>query len=383
MGVGMRRIDTEFRERFGRAARVFRAPGRVNLIGEHTDYNDDFVMQVAIDFAATIAIADRDDRVLRMHSASYDETIEVALDGDLRARRHWTDYIVGVARALERAGVAVRGADILVHGSVPMGAGLSSSAALEVATGLALATVSGASVDRVSLARIGQAAENDFVGMRCGIMDQFISSCGEAGKALVLDCRSLAYELVPLPPDVKVMVVNSMVKHELASSAYNERRAQCEEGVRVLRQQHPEVKALRDATEAMLAEVTLAPLVLQRCRHVILENARVVAAAAAFQKRDLATVGALMWASHASLRDDYAVSCSELDVLVEIARGAPGVLGSRMTGGGFGGCTVSLVDTAKADAFAAAMREGYVKAGFTTPEIYACVPSRGAHEVVV
>ncbi|MEZ0313638.1 MAG: galactokinase [Myxococcota bacterium] len=377
----MQRIDAEFRDRFGRAPRVFRAPGRVNLIGEHTDYNDGFVMPVAIDFAATVAIAPRDDRVLRMYSPSYGETCEVDLALAPRPRRHWSDYIVGVAVALERAGMRVRGGDMLVHGSVPMGAGLSSSAALEVASGLALAASSGVAVDRVTLARACQAAENDFVGMRCGIMDQFISSCGEAGKALMLDCRSLTYALVPLPGDIKVMVVNSMVKHELASSAYNERRAQCEEGVRLLREFHPRVAALRDASEQMLAEVALPPVVSRRCRHVVRENARVTAAADAFSRGDLAMVGALMWTSHASLRDDYEVSCRELDVLVELAREAPGVLGSRMTGGGFGGCTVSLVDAAKADAFAAAMSRGYVAAGYTMPEIYACVPSRGAHEV--
>ncbi len=376
-------IGNAFRERYGRPGRVFQAPGRVNLIGEHTDYNDGFVMPLAIGFTATVAIATRDDRVLRMHSSSHDETYEVDLARALRPRHHWSDYIVGVAQALAHIGVPVRGGDLLVQGSVPMGAGLSSSAALEVASGLALSAMSGVTLDSATLARVGQAAENDFVGMRCGIMDQFVSSCGEAGTALMLDCRSLTYVRVPLPSDVKVMVVNSMVKHELASSAYNARRAQCEEGVGLVRRRYPNVRALRDVTEHMLASVALDPIVLRRCRHVVRENARVTAAADALRARDLATVGALMWASHASLRDDYEVSCKELDVLVELAREFPGVLGSRMTGGGFGGCTVSLVDATKTDTFAAMMGERYVAAGFPQPEIYVCVPSRGAHEVKV
>lgn len=381
----MQAVTDVFRDRFGGQPRVFKAPGRVNLIGEQTDYNDGFVMPAAIGFDVTVAIAPRTDRKLRLFSEGFGEVVELDLDvNGAKARGHWSDYVQGVAVVLQREGLAVRGADLVLRGTVPMGAGLSSSAALEVAAGYALAANSGVTIDTVRLAKAAQRAENEFVGMRCGIMDQFVSACGHASRALMLDCRSLVYRLVPIPAGVKVIIVNSMVKHALAGSAYNDRRGQCESGVRTIKASAPDVQALRDVDLGLLErhENAMSPEVFARCRHVVRENARVLDGAAALESGDVTRFGELMWASHASLRDDYAVSCDELDTLVEIAGEADGVLGSRMTGGGFGGCTVSLVHATAAATFEAQVRERYAQATGKVPDVYVCVPSQGVHEVV-
>ena len=265
-------LPEKFISRYGRPARVFRAPGRVNLIGEHTDYNDGFVMPAAIDFNTWVAVAPRDDRKLVMYSENVSEGAEFDLDApSLQPRRHWSDYVFGVAVMLEQEGHRLRGADLLIFGNVPLGAGLSSSASIEVATGLALLNNSGLAVDPVALAKLCQRAENEFVGMRCGIMDQFISCCGHAGRALWLDCRSLDYRLLPLPRDVNLVICNTMVKHELASGEYNKRRAECEAGVSQLTRELPDVRALRDVTLADLERYgrDWPEVVFRRCRHVV------------------------------------------------------------------------------------------------------------------
>ena len=364
--------------------RVFRAPGRVNLIGEHTDYNDGFVMPAAIDFYTWVKISPLETRKLQIHSENFDEEVEVDLDDRNLARRgHWSDYPVGVAVTFEKAGHRLRGARLEIRGEVPIGSGLSSSAAIEVATACALVANSGLSIDRRELALLCRQAENEFVGARVGIMDQFVSLFGEAHKALLLDCRSLEFRLLPVPDNVRLIICNTMVKHELASSAYNERRAQCEAGVEHLQRYLPQVRALGDVTVEQLEQYgrDLPDVIYRRCRHVITENERVLLAGDALERGDLHEFGRLMAESHRSLRDDYEVSSSELDVMVELAQPVEGVYGARMTGGGFGGCTVNLVAAEQTDEFRARVAEGYERALKLKPEIYVCNASNGAEEI--
>lgn len=366
------------------AARTFRAPGRVNLIGEHTDYNDGFVMPAAIDLSAFVTVTPREDRNLQIRSENFDEEIEFALDAPEPARRrHWSDYPVGVAVILERAGYRLRGARLRIRGEVPLGAGLSSSAAVTVATACALAANSNLTIARRELAQLCQKAENEFVGARVGIMDQFVALFGEAERALLLDCRSLEYKLLPLPETVNLVICNTMVKHDLASSAYNERRAQCEAGVKHLAQSLPGIVALRDVTPAQLEQFGrgLPDVIYRRCRHVISENARVWAAGEALERGDLVQFGRLMAESHRSLRDDYEVTVDELNLMVELASEVEGVYGARMTGGGFGGCTINLVATERVEQFREIVGRNYEQRTKLTPEIYVSKASKGAAEV--
>ena len=366
------------------APRKFRAPGRVNLIGEHTDYNDGFVMPAAINLSVFVSLWPRDDRKLQIKSENFNDEIEFDLDQPQRAsEHHWSDYAVGVAVMLERAGHRLRGARLELHSQVPVGSGLSSSAAVEVATAWALVANSNLTIDRRELALLCQRAENEYVGARVGIMDQFVSLFGKEQKALLLDCRSLDYKLLPLPDAVNLVICNTMVKHALAASAYNERRAQCEAGVKYLAQFLPNVRALRDVTLAQLQEYgrDLPEVVYRRCRHVITENIRVLAAAEALERHDLYRFGELMRGSHFSLRDDYEVSSRELDVMVELAFMSDGVYGARMTGGGFGGCTVNIVDVPYVEEFTRFVARQYEHITKLRPEIYVCEASNGAEEI--
>ncbi len=364
--------------------RIFRAPGRVNLIGEHTDYNDGFVMPAALDFSTWVKVSPIEQRRLTIFSENFGEEVDVDLDDpSLSARGDWSDYPVGVAVQLERAGYRLRGARLQIRGEVPIGSGLSSSAAIEVATACALVANSELKIDPRELAVLCQRAENEFVGARVGIMDQFISLFGQAKKALLLDCRSLEFRLLPLPDNVRLIICNTMVKHALASSAYNERRAQCEAGVKHLAQFVPNVVALRDVTLAQLEAHAdgLEDVVYRRCRHVITENARVLSAGDALEKGDLERFGELMAESHRSLRDDYEVSCNELDLMVELAQEVEGVYGARMTGGGFGGCTVNLVADTHVEEFNERVSQEYERTTTLRPEIYICTAANGAEEV--
>lgn len=374
-------LTARFREMFGTEMRMFRAPGRVNLIGEHTDYNDGFVMPAAIGFYTWIAAAKREDRILEAYSDRFDEKVAFSLDAlEGPPRKHWSDFIRGVAATLQGAGHKLSGANLVIHAEVPLGAGLSSSASLEVATALALTVPSGIAVPRLELAKLCQAAEHEYVGTRCGIMDQFIATFGVSGNALMLDCRSLEYQLIPVPRDLRLVVCNSMVRHEHASGEYNRRRADCESGVKLLAQHLPGIRALRDVGIADLEKYkhALPETIYRRCRHVVSENQRVLDAAKALQSGDADGVGRLMYASHASLRDDYEVSCKELDLLVELAASSDGVYGARMTGGGFGGCTVNLVRGECASAFGAQIARTYQQATGIAPDIYICEPAQGA-----
>ncbi|HKV63662.1 MAG TPA: galactokinase [Candidatus Acidoferrum sp.] len=373
-----------FKARFGGDASAYRAPGRVNLIGEHTDYNDGFVLPAAIEFYCSAAVAPRRDRKLVIHSENFNETVEEEIDSlSPLAKKHWANYPLGVAWALRQAGKKLTGANIYLAGEVPLGAGLSSSAAVEVATGFALLNESGQPVDRKELALLCQKAENDFVGAHVGIMDQFISCYGRASNALLLDCRSLEHKYVKLPADLQLVICNTMVKHELASGEYNARRAECEEGVRILRIVLPRIRALRDVTLAQLEEHRgiLPPKVTARCRHVITENARVQSAVEAFHRGDSKALGPLMQESHRSLRDDYEVSCKELDLMVEIATAQPGLIGARMTGGGFGGCTINLVESGAVGEFERKVAAEYSSRTGLAPEIYVSPASEGAQEL--
>lgn len=379
-------LQEKFRARFGTPAAIYRAPGRVNLIGEHTDYNDGFVLPAAIEFHCWVAAAARADKKLVIHSENLNETVEANLESmSPAAKGHWSNYPAGVAWALEGAGKRLRGANLLIRGDVPLGAGLSSSAAIEVAFGFALLHQSGLAVDLSDLARLCQKAENEFVGAHVGIMDQFVSCHGRASNALLLDCRSLEYKLVKLPPGIQLIICNTMVKHEIGSSQYNVRRAECEEGVRALSKVLPGIRALRDVTLTQLEthRALLSPTVYSRCRHVITENDRVQSAVRALESGDVRSLGPLMRDSHRSLRDDYEVSCKELDLMVEIAAAQPGAIGARMTGGGFGGCTINLLESSAVEAFKRNVAAGYLAQTGLQPEIYVSPAADGVQQVGV
>jgi galactokinase len=342
-------VRRNFELRFHETPRLFSAPGRVNLIGEHTDYNDGFVLPMAIDRRTYVAGSLRADTRVVVHSLNADSTVEFDLARPGPPRRgSWLDYVEGTARALIDRGFTLRGANLLVESDVPTGAGLSASAALELSVGFALASLASPSApDRVKLALAGQAAEHEYVGTRCGIMDQYIAALGLARHALLVDCRSLEFRSVQLAlGSACILICDTRVKHELATSAYNERRKQCEDGVAWIAKELPAVRALRDVSVSELEGLgrPLPPLIERRCRHVVTENARTLQAAQALEAGQLTELGALMFASHASLRDDYEVSCPELDEAVAAAASEAGVYGSRMTGGGFGGCTVTVLE---------------------------------------
>ena len=369
------RVLQAFRERFGEAPRLLaRAPGRVNLLGEHTDYNDGFVLPMAIDRSAYIALRPRADRKVVLRSLDFDQDSEFDL-GALAKGEGWAEYVKGTAWALQDAGLTLRGFDGVVAGDVPIGAGLSSSAALEVAAARAFQAVSDAAWDPVAAARWAQRAENKWVGVNCGIMDQMISAAGRQGHALLIDCRDLSLRSVPLPPKTLVVVLDTSTRRGLQDSAYNERRAQCEKAAKMLGK-----KSLRDVSKAELTRRwdSMPDVTRRRAHHVVTENARVLSAVKATEKKDAVTFGKRMYESHRSLQKDYEVSSEALDAMVAAARLAPGVLGARMTGAGFGGCAVALVEEKKVAKFVAATEKAYTAKTGLQPAIYVCRPSAGA-----
>ena len=377
-------VRQEFTRLHGMPARIFRAPGRVNLIGEHTDYNDGFVMPAALEFYTYVAAGWRDDRKLGVYAFNFDQTCLFDLDtiGDGPSGQ-WSDYVRGVAAVLQARGHQLRGANLVIKGEVPIGAGLSSSAAIEVATALALLAMANLSLDRKSIAQICQQAEHEYAGTKCGIMDQFVACFGQANQALLLDCRSLEYQLLPVDASVRIVICNTNVKHDLASGEYNLRRADCEGGVQYLSRYLPGIRALRDVTAAQLDEFggRLPEITYRRCRHVVTENARVLAAAEALKSGNLRLFGDLMLESHRSLQFDYEVSSPELDLMVNLAQSCPGVLGARMTGGGFGGCTVNLVRAEDTENFSDTIKRQYQAASGLQAEVYICMPGDGASEI--
>lgn len=378
--IGVREFAAEFTRRFGVGPRVFSAPGRVNLIGEHTDYNEGFVLPFAIDKRTYVAVARRDDRIIRAHTLTLEKTAEINLDAE-NDGEGWTKYVVGMASVLREQGLFDAGADLLIDSEVPFGAGLSSSAALEVSLGLALAYASGVDIDRRDLAFAGQRVEHDYAGVRSGIMDQFASALAKKDRALLIDCRSNEIEHVPLElGDTLLIICDTRIKHSLASSEYNKRRAECEEGVRLLSEMIDDVTSLRDVSFEEFEEHKdgLPEVIAKRCRHVITENERTLAAVDALRRGELRELGRLMYRSHESLRDDYEVSCAELDHLVETARPIAGVLGARMTGGGFGGCTINLVRSNVYESFATLVSSAYRERFEREPAISVVKPSAGA-----
>lgn len=370
-----------FAKLYGADPVLVQAPGRVNLIGEHTDYNEGFVFPAAIAFQTRIAIAKRFDRRLVVSSENYSERIELDLDKLSESpRHHWSDYVVGVVRLLERSLGGLPGANLLLNGNVPQGAGLSSSASLEVAVAKAFLELSGRKLDGVAIARLCQQAENEFVGARCGIMDQFISVHGRKNHALRLDCRTLGYDLLAIPADVRLVICNTQVRHQLAAGEYNQRRAECEASARYFAERVPGVKSLRDVTLEDFNKFGggLPEVIRKRCHHVLSENLRVLQAAKALEANDLNLFGKLMASSHASLRDDFEVSCEELDLMVRLAEEEKGVYGARMTGGGFGGCTINLVQENQVADFKRNVSKGYERETGRVPEIYITSAADGA-----
>ncbi|HLF25898.1 MAG TPA: galactokinase [Anaerolineae bacterium] len=382
---------------------ITRAPGRVNLIGEHTDYNDGFVLPVAIDRAVWIAAAACNSRLATIHALDFDQAATFRIT-ELELRTHngwiayptsrqatdlpetepgWAAYPAGVAWSLREAGCALSGIDAVFASNVPIGAGLSSSAAVEVAFATAWEHLGGFTLRQPDLARLCQRAENDYVGVQCGIMDQTISALGRAGHALLLDCRDLSTQHIPLLAGYTLVVGDTKVGRALSSSAYNKRRQQCEEAIRSLRVHHPAIRALRDVTPEFLSRYAdeLPEAVRKRARHVVSENARVLESVEALRRGDVERFGRAMMASHRSLRDDYEVSCPELDVMVEAALHVEGVVGARMTGAGFGGCTVSLVRDDAVERYLNEVPDRYLSATRITPTIYVCVASNGAQVI--
>ncbi|MGA8183608.1 MAG: galactokinase [Terriglobia bacterium] len=375
-------INEAFQKTFGSAPDVtVRAPGRVNLIGEHTDYNDGFVLPAAIDRAIEFGARRRKDRVVRAYSIDFQEQVEFSLEAIEKDNEHpWSNYLRGVLKFLQEDGHSFTGIDVAFGGNVPREAGLSSSAAVEVGAVALSMKLFNIELDPLEVVRLARRAENDFVNVPCGIMDQFACALGKRDHALFLDCRNLSYRHIPLSGRVKIVVCYSGVRRALAASEYEIRLKQCRQAVAQLGTTGLAVKSLReiDLTDLEVGRHSLSEILLKRARHVVSENDRVLKAVKDLEQGDLESFGRLMVASHESLRDDYEVSCRELDVLVDLALKQPGVLGARMTGAGFGGCTVNLVLAGAAESFAEAVQEGYNKATGLNAEVYVCEASDGA-----
>jgi galactokinase len=379
MRCGKQDVAAQFSRRYGHEPRwIVRAPGRVNLIGEHTDYNDGFVLPLAIDRAAWIALQPRTDRRVAVYSVDYDQSAEFSLDDLSHQQAGWIEYLKGTAWSLQDAGRQLTGWEGVLAGDVPQGAGLSSSAALEMATARAFAAVGNLDWDPAVMAKLGQRAENKWVGVNCGIMDQLISAAGRADHALLIDCRSLDTELVPFPPGVAVVVLDTATRRGLVDSAYNERRGQCEAAARFFR-----VPALRDVSTEQFQQSADGLDAVTRCRarHVISENHRTLRAADAMRRGDAVTLGRLMHQSHRSLRDDYEVSNDALNAMVECASAHEGCYGARMTGAGFGGCAVALIRADAAEDFVRRTSTAYQQRIGLKPAVYVCQATNGAEVV--
>ncbi len=382
MAVVPAEVLNEFGRYFGwnSPPTIYRAPGRVNLIGEHTDYNLGYVLPIALEMACYVAIAPSSDNRLHLRTQDLGGEFAIPVNELLHAQPQdaWHDYVVGVARELVKAGVDLSGTNLLIRSEVPVGSGLSSSAALEIGTAFAL--LNGRSMDSLEIATLGQRAESQFVGMPCGIMDQYASVFGREGAAIQIDCRSLDHKYVTLPANVSVIAVNSLVKHELGSSAYRDRVAECKAAVEALQATDPNIKSLRDVPLDLFVRVqeTVPPLPRQRARHVISDSQRVLDFAKAAAANDLAEMGRLFVESHRSMQYDYEISCEEIDFLVDSAIKIPGVYGARMTGGGFGGCTVNLVQPDAVGRFQDQLATLYREKYNLTPVFYDCQPANGA-----
>ena len=377
------KIQEEFKKRYGDGALLYASPGRVNLIGEHTDYNLGFVLPGAIDKSIYLAIKPNDGTLSRLYSVDYDATVNVDMNGE-QPKEQWASYIYGVVQEMKKRGANVPAFDCVFGGDVPLGAGLSSSAALECVTGFAINEVYNLGFNRKDLAIIGQMTEHNYIGVKCGIMDQFASLFGEKGKVIRLDCRSMEYVLEPFNPvGYKVVLIDSMVKHTLASSEYNVRRAQCEVGVSIIGKHAEGIESLRDVTMDMLNtyRAEMDEMVYRRCRYVIEENQRLIDGCQALKDGDYTLFGSKMFGSHDGLSKDYEVSCKELDFIATIGRKTDGVLGARMMGGGFGGCVINVVNDATYDSYIDEVKSRYTTEFQVTPRIIDVVIGDGARRL--
>lgn len=393
MNEQIAQVKKAFEDQYNQEPRlIVRAPGRVNLIGEHTDYNDGFVFPAAINRQMIVAIAPNNEDRMVIWSEDYHQKAAGNADGSSSRmvgltsshKADWANYFKAVVQALIEAGHKIHGFNAVIYGDVPQGAGLSSSAAYEVAACTALSALYGLNISGKQVALLAQRAENQFIGVKCGIMDQFVSALGEADSALLIDCRSLDYEPVPLAlteENVSIVITNSGVRRGLVDSEYNARRSECEQGVALLKTAlGRSIQALRDVSLAELTEhrAALPELVAKRCHHVVSENERVLRAVDALKKRDLNTLGMLLYESHKSLRDDFEVSCPELDILVDLTSKHSGTIGSRMTGAGFGGCTVSLIKTSQVDSYIKDVLPVYEERTGKEAQVYVCEAAQGA-----
>lgn len=375
-------VHEKYLELFGESPLLVRSPGRVNLIGEHTDYNQGLVLPAAIDKNIVLAIGPRDDRTIDLYSLDQRQSYTVSLDALNRSPLLWPDYILGVVEQLTKRGHALQGFNLVFGGDIPQGAGLSSSAALECATAFALSSIFSLDIQRLDIALIAQAAENEFVGVKCGLMDQFASVFGQEQRLIKLDCADFSHEYIPFNnPDLRIVLFDTQVKHSLASSAYNERREQCEFGVSLIQQHHREVKSLRNATIKQL-DTYVKPvdeLVYNRCLYVVAEIQRLQDACEDLKRDDFESFGQRMFETHHGLQHLYEVSCAELDVLVDLVRDHDAVLGARMMGGGFGGCTINLVKADRVEDVVAAVTKAYAEKTGKKAEVYIAKISAGTN----
>ena len=365
-------IREQFIRKYNKEPLIVSAPGRVNLIGEHTDYNEGFVLPGAIDKRINVAMAQNETDTINVFAEDFNESFSFPLN-DIKPSKGWTTYILGVTQQILEKGKSLHGVDVWIDGNVPVGGGMSSSAALCSGYGFALNEMFNLGFSRLDLAYIGQKTEHNFAGVKVGIMDQFASLHGKKGHLMKLDCRSMEYEYIPFDfPDYKIVMVNSMVSHSLASSEYNVRRQQCEEGVAILKKHYQHIHSLRDVTMEMLErhKQEIPEIVFRRCRYVITEKDRLLHGCDALQRHDLETFGELMYTTHQGLSKDYEVSCPELDFLAETAKPMQEVSGTRMMGGGFGGCTINIVDDKKVDAFKEKIQKAYKDRFGKTPDVY-------------
>lgn len=376
----IQKLQQAFRERYNKEATIIGAPGRVNLIGEHTDYNYGFVLPGAVDKKIYVAIAPNGTNKVNVFANQFNESYSFSLDVS-EPHKGWMNYLLGVTYHIQQRGKKIEGVDLIIDGDIPVGAGMSSSAALCSAYGFALNELFQLGLSRMDLAFIGQKTEHTFVGLQCGIMDQFASLHGKKGHVMKLDCRSLEYEYIPFDfPAYKIVLVNSMVSHTLASSEYNIRRQQCEEGIAILKKYYPEITSLRDveAIQLLQHKDKLPPIVYDRCAYIVYEKIRVLGSCEALKKNDLAAFGKLMFATHEGLSKQYSVSCTELDFLAECALHITGVVGARMMGGGFGGCTINIVQADAVENFTQKIQSAFTNLFKKTPEVYVTQIEDGA-----
>ncbi len=366
-------IQNKFKELFSENPLIVRSPGRINLIGEHTDYNDGFVFPAAIDKEICFAVAVNDMGKFRFYAYDLNEHFELEVDKLAKTETSWANYLLGVLAQYKKVGYQIKGIDCVFGGDIPMGAGLSSSAAIENGFAFALKEIYGFDVSKMDMVKMAQKAEHEYAGVMCGIMDQFASMNGKENNALKLDCRSLDFEYANINlTDYVIVLCDTKVKHELASSEYNTRRKECEAGVKILQKYNESITALRDVSIEFLQKhkKEFDPVVYKRCEYVVKENKRVEKAFAALKQNDMKSFGELMYQSHEGLRDDYEVSCKELDILFTLARKSSYVIGARMMGGGFGGCTINLVKKKNIEAFSEIIKTGYVQTTGVEPEIH-------------